>query len=67
MVGIYTSVEELGKQKAILEKLEYCPYVISDTENVFRLYVGAFYQKDRAEEQNSDLMLNGIQSEIVER
>jgi len=67
LIGIYSSQEEIEKQKAILEELGYSPYVISDTENVFRLCVGAFYQKDRAEEQNSDMALNGIQSQIVER
>ena len=67
LIGIYTSLEELGRQKAILEKLEYCPYVISDTENVFRLYVGVFYQKVRAKEQKKDLALQDIQSELVER
>jgi len=67
LIGIYLSKEEIEKQKATLEELDYSPYVISDTENVFRLYVGAFYQNDRAEEQNSDLALNGIQSRLVER
>ncbi|MFC1535457.1 SPOR domain-containing protein [Thermodesulfobacteriota bacterium] len=67
LIGIYTSEEELAKQKVILEELEYSPYVISDTENVFRLYVGAFYQKVRAEEQNADMVLNGIKSQLVER
>jgi hypothetical protein len=67
LIGIYTSKEEVEKQKEIIEKLGYCPYVISDNKNIFRVYVGAFYQKDMAEEQNADLLLKGIQSKVVER
>jgi len=67
LIGIYTSEEEVEKQKEIIEKLGYCPYVISDNKNIFRVYVGAFYQKDMAEEQNADLLLKGIQSKVVER
>ncbi len=67
LIGIYTSEEEVEKQKEIIEKLGYCPYVISDNKNIFRVYVGAFYQKDMAEEQNADLLLKGIHSKVVER
>jgi hypothetical protein len=67
LIGIYSSSEEVYRQKEVIEKLGYSPYVISDNENVFRLYVGAFYQKDQAEEQNSDLLLKGVQSKVVER
>lgn len=67
LIGIYASEEEVNKQKEILEKMGYCPYVISDNKNIFRLYVGAFYEKDTAEEQNADLLLKGIQSKVVQR
>ena len=67
LIGIYTSEEDIGKHKAHLEELGYSPYIISDTEDTYRLYVGAFFQKVRAEEQKYDLALKGIQSEIVER
>ena len=67
LIGIYASEEEVNKQKEILEKLGYCPYVISENKKVFRLYVGAFYDKDMAEQQNADLLLKGIRSKVVER
>ena len=67
LIGIYKSMQELGSQRVLLEQLEYSPYVINDTDNIFRLYVGAFYQKARAEEQNAGLALNNIQSRLVER
>jgi len=67
LIGIYSSSEDVYRQKEVIEKSGYSPYVISDNKNVFRLYVGAFYQKEQAEEQNSDLLLKGIQSKVVER
>jgi hypothetical protein len=67
LIGIYTSEEELKIQKEALERLGYSPYVISDTENVYRLYVGVFSQKQRAEEQGVELSLKGIKSQVVER
>ena len=66
LIGIYTSEEEFDKQKNILEKLEYSPYFMSEA-NVYRLYVGAFDQKSKAEEQNSELANNGIPARLVER
>ena len=67
LIGFYTSKEEIEKQKAILEKQGYSPYIINDTEKNFRLFVGAFYQRVRAEKQNSHLANNGIHSQLVER
>jgi hypothetical protein len=67
LIGIYSSLEEVSSQKEVIENLGYSPYVISDNESVFRLYVGAFYQKDQAEEQNSELLQKGIQGKVVER
>jgi hypothetical protein len=67
LIGFYTSKEEIERQKAILEKLGYSPYIISDTEKNFRLFLGAFYQRIRAERQNTHLANNGIPSQLVER
>lgn len=67
LIGVYRSKEDTDRQKARLEEYGYSPYIISDSENVYRLYIGAFYQKDRAEELKNDLELNNIISEIVER
>lgn len=67
LIGIYGSREDINRQKARLEEQGYCPYIISDRGNVYRLYAGAFYQKGRAEELKNDLEFNGIKSELVER
>jgi hypothetical protein len=67
LIGMYSSAQELTKQRKIIEELGYCPYVISDNKNIFWLYVGAFYQKNMAEDQNAELLQKGIQSKVVER
>jgi hypothetical protein len=67
LIGIFTSREGLDIQKQELERLGYSPYVISDTPNMYRLYTGAFYQKERAEEQQAELSLRGIKNQVVER
>ncbi|MFC1841329.1 SPOR domain-containing protein, partial [Thermodesulfobacteriota bacterium] len=66
-IGTYSSKEDIEKYKTRLEEQGYSPYIINDAEDTYQLYIGAFYQKDRAEEQNSDLALDGIESELVER
>ncbi len=67
LIGIYSSLEEAYRQKEVIENLGYSPYVISDNKSAFRLYVGAFYQKDQAEELNSELLQKGIKGRVVER
>ncbi|MGD9162072.1 MAG: SPOR domain-containing protein [Desulfobacteraceae bacterium] len=67
LIGIYRSKEDMDIEKARIEELGYSPYIISDSEDVYRLYAGAFYQKGRAEELKADLELNGVKSELVER
>ena len=67
LIGVYRSKEEIERQKTRLEELGYSVYIISDSENVYRLYAGAFYQEGRAEEFKGDLAANGIKSKIVER
>jgi len=67
LIGDFTSEEALDNKRKALLDLKYSPYVISEDKNAFRLYVGAFYQKVRAEKQNADLASKGIQSQLVER
>ena len=67
LIGVYKTKEDTDNQKEQLEKLGYSTYIISDAKDAHRLYIGAFYQKSRAEEQKRDLERNGIQSELVER
>ena len=66
-LGFYTYKEDADRQKANLEGFGYSPYIIDEGNNTYRLYAGAFYQKDRAEELKKDLELKGIKSEIMER
>jgi hypothetical protein len=66
LIGTYTSAGVLDKKQTALLELGYSPYVIND-KKVFRLYVGAFYQKVRAEKQNAALAFKGIQSQLVKR
>lgn len=67
LIGVYRSKEDLDNRKTRLEELGYSPYIISDSEEVYRLYTGAFYQRGRAEEFKDDLEANGIICELVER
>ncbi|MBL7176209.1 MAG: SPOR domain-containing protein [Desulfobacteraceae bacterium] len=67
LIGTYTSAGALDKKQTTLLELGYSPYVISEKKDVFRLYVGAFYQKVRAEKQNADLVSKGVQSQFVKR
>jgi hypothetical protein len=67
LIGTFTDKEDIEKYKNRLEEKGYSPYIINDAEDTYQLYTGAFYQKNRAEEQNSDLALDGIESELVER
>lgn len=67
LVGTFTSKADIDKYKNRLEEEGYSPYIINDAEDTYRLYTGAFYQINRAKEQHSDLALNGIESELVER
>ncbi len=67
LIGTYTSSGALDKKQAALLELGYSPYVISDKKDVFRLYVGAFSLKVRAEKQNADLASKGVQSQLVKR
>ncbi len=67
LIGTYTSAGALDKEQTALMELGYSPYVISDKKDVFRLYVGAFYQKVQAEKHNADLVSKGVKSQFVKR
>lgn len=67
LIGTYTSAGALDKEQTALLELGYSPYVISDKKDVFRLYVGAFYQKVQAEKHNADLVSKGVKSQFVKR
>ncbi len=67
LIGTYSTAQEVAKQREIIEELGYCPYVINDNKNIFRLYVGAFNEKGLVEKHNIELLKKGIQSKVVER
>jgi len=67
LIGIFESQEELDEQKLRLSKLGFSPYVVPAPRGKSRLYVGAFYQKGRAQRQHAELASKGIPSQIAER
>ena len=67
LIGIYSVEEQYEAEIINLEKNGYSPYIIKDDEEMFRLYVGAFFTRDGVEKQHHDLTGHGIQSEIVKR
>ena len=67
LIGTFSSEGALNKKRKTLLDLKYGPYVIREDKSALRLYVGAFYQKVRAEKQNADLASKGIKSQLVTR
>jgi cell division septation protein DedD len=67
LIGLFAFQKELDEEKLRLSKLGYCPYVIPSRNGESLLYVGAFYQKARAQRQHAELASKGIHSQIVER
>jgi cell division septation protein DedD len=67
LVGTYSSQDTLNSNLSHLKALGFSPYVIERDEGVFRLYVGAFYQKAHADTQVAELASRGIRSQVSER
>lgn len=67
LIGMNSSQSTNDKAFKSLSDKGYAPYVIQGGDQRFFLFVGAFYTRKGAEEQQTDLLSNGIQSEIVER
>lgn len=67
LIGTYSSEAALNDKITQLLNLEYSPYVIKDNDGRFNLYVGAFFTERGAEDQYSELISSGIQSQVVER
>jgi cell division septation protein DedD len=67
LIGLFTFQKEAEEEKLRLSKLGYSPYVIPGAEGESLLYVGASYQKARAQRQHKELASKGIHSQIVER
>jgi hypothetical protein len=67
LIGLFAFQKALDEEKIRLSKLGYCPYIIPSRNGGSLLYVGAFYQKARAQRQHAELSSKGIHSQIVER
>jgi type II secretory pathway predicted ATPase ExeA len=66
LVGVYTSDNALNTKLLELSRLGYCPYIIKGIKGASHLYAGAFYTKQGAETQCSELITDGIQCQVVE-
>lgn len=67
LVGVYTSPEELADMIKRLERAGQFPYVIEDTADLLRLYVGAFTTRRGAESHKEELLAVGINATPEER
>jgi hypothetical protein len=67
LIGLFAFQKALEEEKLRLSKLGYCPYVIPSRNEESLLYVGAFYQKARAQREHAELASKGIHSQMVER
>ncbi|MCJ7595550.1 MAG: SPOR domain-containing protein, partial [Desulfobacterales bacterium] len=67
LIGSYRTEGDADKMRSQLMSLGFSSYVIEKGEGDLRLYVGAFYQKARAEKQHSELASRGIQGKLVNR
>ncbi|MEE8432492.1 MAG: HD domain-containing phosphohydrolase [Candidatus Desulfatibia sp.] len=67
LIGTYRSETTVNDQIKLISKEGFSPYVVKGSNNIFYLYVGAFYTHKGAEDQYADLLADGIESKIVER
>ncbi len=67
MVGVYDSLEELQRQEKRLMGLGYSSYSVAEPQGKYALFVGAFLQKERAQQQHEELKSKGIENQIVQR
>ena len=67
LLGTYNSLNELEGMVNQLKSLDYSPYVIKYSDATFLLYVGAFYDLERAEKLQRDLESDNMPNEVVER
>jgi len=67
LIGTFASQERLDTERFRISEFGYCPYVIPGPDGELLLYVGAFYQKGRAQIQHAELASKGIHSQVVER
>ena len=67
LIGVYSSSGEVESRAKHLRDLDYFPYVVKCRDGTKRLYVGAFYEKERAEGLHEELKAKGIDAQTVKR
>jgi len=67
LLGIYTDPSALEGRIMTITDLGFFPYVIKGSEGESRLYTGGYLTRAEAEEKQSELMLKGIQGQVVRR
>jgi len=67
LIGVFQSKDKMADSIQRLEKLGYFPYYIKGEGNTFRLFVGVFNTRKRAETQTEELQADGIQGQVVRR
>ncbi|MCG6533778.1 MAG: AAA family ATPase, partial [Syntrophales bacterium LBB04] len=67
LIGVYSSSGEVESRATHLRDLDYFPYVVDCRDGTKRLYVGAFYEKERAEGLHEELKARGIETQTVKR
>ena len=67
LVGVFPPGQSADTLKKQLRSLGYCPYAISESDGVHRLYAGAFYTEEGAAALCSDLQERGVPCRPVQR
>jgi capsular exopolysaccharide synthesis family protein len=67
LIDAYDRVGEAQKKVEALKKQGFSSYVAEETSGKYRIFVGAFYEEQRAGRQYHALKAKGIHSEIVRR
>jgi len=67
LIGEYASEAQARTEQERLTALGFSPYVLTDHDNVFRLFVGAYTRKSQVERQALELESMGLISQSVVR
>jgi capsular exopolysaccharide synthesis family protein len=67
LIGVYSFSRAVESTAKDLRDQDYFPYVVKCRDGTERLYVGAFYERDKAEGQYEELRAKGIEAQTVMR
>lgn len=67
LIGSFAASDRLTDQITSIRELGFDPYVIKAASGESHLYVGAFYTRKGAEAQQTELLIKGVESRIVNR